>query len=100
MQEAMNIDYSNTEENDNENDINYMHDFEINNSSIDIDNIINGYTGYMRIARLLFLAEHCPPLKIDAYKAALTFVQETFNTSLYTLIHKHLNDTITKQYVA
>lgn len=97
MQEAMNMDYSNTEENDNENDTNYMHEFEINNSSIDIDNISNGYTGYMRIARLLFLAEHCPPLKIDAYKAILTFVQETFNTTLYTLIHKHLNEAITKQ---
>ncbi len=94
--EAMNIDYCGGEENDNEND-NYTHDFEINNSSIDLDNYAAGYVGYMKIARLMFLAEHCPPLRIDALKLALSFVTETFNTNLYASIHKQLTDAYNKK---
>jgi len=93
--EAMNIDYVN-EENDNENE-NYTQDFEINNSSIDLDVYISGYTGFMRISRLIFLAEHCPPLRVEALKSALNFVTETYNTGLYTSIHKQLCDAINKQ---
>jgi COP9 signalosome complex subunit 1 len=91
-----NIDFSG-EENENEMDNSYGSDFEINNSSIDLDLYTSGYVGYMRIARLLFLAEHCPPLKIDALKLALSFVVETYNTNLYTIIHKQLSETFHRQ---
>ncbi|TNN23258.1 COP9 signalosome complex subunit 1 [Liparis tanakae] len=33
----------------------------------------------MRIERLQFIAEHCPQLRVEALKMALTFVQRTFN---------------------
>lgn len=73
-------------------------DFEIENSSIDLDTYVTGYTGLMRINRLLFVAEHCPMLRLDALRMALNFVTETFNVQLYNLIHKQLTDAFAKLY--
>lgn len=74
----------------------YNPDFEINNSSIDLDMYVSGYTGLIRINRLIFLAEHCPLLRIDALKLALNYVLETYNTQLYVSIHKQLSDAFNK----
>lgn len=71
-------------------------EFEIDNSSIDLDTYVTGYTGVMRINRLLFVAEHCPSLRIDALRMALNFVMETFNVQLYNVIHKQLTDAFAK----
>ena len=94
-----NIDYSG-EENENELENNYASDFEINNSSIDLDLYTSGYGGFMRIARLMYLAEHCPPLKVDALKLSLSFVVETYNTNLYTIIHKQLSEALNRQQLS
>ena len=74
----------------------YNPDFEVNNSSIDLETYSSGFTGLMRINRLVFLAEHCPPLRIEALKMALGFVMETFNTQYYSIIHKQLADAYNK----
>jgi COP9 signalosome complex subunit 1 len=94
--EAVNIDYSG-EENDNETDTNYATDFEVNNSSIDLDLYTSGYNGFMRISRLMFLAEHCPPLRVDALRLALSYVLETYNTNLYSVINKQLAEAYNRQ---
>ncbi|CAF0723936.1 unnamed protein product [Brachionus calyciflorus] len=75
----------------------YNPNFEITNSLIDLDMYVSGYTGLMRINRLVFLAEHCPSLRIDALKLALNYVQETYNTQLYISLHKQLSDAFNKQ---
>lgn len=67
-------------------------DFEINNSSIDLDIYSSGFTGLMRINRLVFLAEHCPTIRIEALKLAVNYVIETYNTQFYTTIHKQLTE--------
>ena len=77
----------------------YNPDFEVNNSSIDLDTYASGFTGLMRINRLIFLAEHCPLIRIDALRLALNYVMETYNTQLYTSIHKQLIDAYNKQYL-
>lgn len=74
-------------------------EFEIDNSSIDVDTYVAGFTGLMRINRLLFVAEHCPILRIDALRMALNFVMETYNVQLYNVIHKQLTDAFAKLYV-
>ena len=74
----------------------YNPDFEVNNSSIDLETYSSGFTGLMRINRLVFLAEHCPPLRIEALKLALSYVMETFNTQYYSIIHKQLADAYNK----
>lgn len=75
-------------------------EFEIDNSSIDLDTYVAGFTGLMRINRLLFVAEHCPLLRIDALRMALNFVMETYNVQLYNVIHKQLTDAFAKLYVS
>ncbi|RNA22636.1 COP9 signalosome complex subunit 1 [Brachionus plicatilis] len=74
----------------------YNPNFEINNSSIDLDMYVSGYSGLMRIFRLIFLAEHCPTLRIDTLKLALNYVMETHNTQLYSSVHKQLTDAANK----
>lgn len=44
----------------------------------------------MRIERLQFIADHCPPLRVEALKMALSFVQRTFNVDVYEEIHRKL----------
>lgn len=46
----------------------------------------------MRIERLQFIAEHCPQLRVEALKMALTFVQRTFNVDTYEEIHRKLTE--------
>jgi len=76
--------------------INYNTEFEIRNSSIDLETYSSGFTGLMRINRLVFLAEHCPTIRIDALKLAINFVLETFNVQLYISIHKQLTEAYNK----
>lgn len=78
----------------------YDPNFEINNSSIDLDMYVSGYTGLMRIYRLIFLAEHCPTLRIDALKLALNYIMETHNTQMYNSVHKQLTDAANKSSVS
>lgn len=70
----------------------YNPDFEVTNPSIDLDMYVSGYTGLMRINRLVFLAEHCPTLRIDALRLAINYIMETYNTNLYMSVHKQLTD--------
>ena len=72
--------------------ISYNPDFEVNNSAIDLDTYTSGFTGLMRVNRLVFLAEHCPSVRVEALKQAITFVLETYNTQLYSSLHKQLTD--------
>ena len=44
----------------------------------------------MRIVRLQFIAEHCPQLRVEALKMALSFVQRTFNVDSYEEVHRKL----------
>lgn len=74
----------------------YNPNFEVNNSSVDLDTYVSGYTGLMRIFRLIFLADHCPPLRIDALKLALNYLMETHNTQMYVSVHKQLSDVANK----
>uniref|UniRef100_I3M2Y5 G protein pathway suppressor 1 n=1 Tax=Ictidomys tridecemlineatus TaxID=43179 RepID=I3M2Y5_ICTTR len=50
------------------------------------------YSGLMRIERLQFIADHCPPLRVEALKMALSFVQRTFNVDMYEEIHRKLSE--------
>jgi COP9 signalosome complex subunit 1 len=74
----------------------YNTDFEINNSTVDIEFYISGFTGLMRINRLLFLAEHCPPLRIEALRLGLNYIMERFDTQLYSTTYKQLADAYSK----
>ena len=67
----------------------------IENPTIDLEVYANSYTGLAKINRLLFIATHCPVLRIEALKLAMSHTKEnTFNTAMYTSIHGKLADAI------
>lgn len=58
----------------------------------DLEQYAASYSGLMRIERLQFIADHCPPLRVEALKMALSFVQRTFNVDVYEDIHRKLSE--------
>ena len=61
----------------------------------DLETYASSYRGLAKLHRLLFVAEHCPPLRVEALRMALTHVMTTYNTNMYQEIHKSLQDAIT-----
>ena len=54
------------------------------NDPFNWESYIAGYTNSTRVLRLLFLAEHCPSIRIPCADQALALIQaETANTELY-----------------
>ncbi|XP_037544712.1 COP9 signalosome complex subunit 1 [Nematolebias whitei] len=86
--EPMQIDADPQEDQQNAPDINYI----VENPTLDLEQYATSYSGLMRIERLQFIAEHCPQLRVEALKMALTFIQRTFNVDMYEEIHRKLTD--------
>lgn len=63
----------------------------------DLEQYASSYSGLMRIERLQFIADHCPQLRVEALKMALSFVQRTFNVDVYEEIHRKLTEA-TRQF--
>merc|ERR1712113_816918 len=62
--------------------------YNIENPTIDLEAYAQGYTGLAAIYRLRFIAHHCPILRVEALKLAISHVMNTHNTSLYPELHK------------
>ncbi|XP_026180165.1 COP9 signalosome complex subunit 1 isoform X2 [Mastacembelus armatus] len=86
--EPMQIDADPQEDQQNAPDTNYI----VENPTLDLEQYASSYSGLMRIERLQFIAEHCPQLRVEALKMALTFVQRTFNVDTYEEIHRKLTE--------
>ena len=43
-------------------------DFTIDNPNFDLDQYANSFTGLARVRRLMFIAKHCPSLRVDALR--------------------------------
>uniref|UniRef100_A0A674AZ33 G protein pathway suppressor 1 n=1 Tax=Salmo trutta TaxID=8032 RepID=A0A674AZ33_SALTR len=81
--EPMQIDADPQEDQQNAPDTNYV----VENPTLDLEQFASSYSGLMRIERLQFIAQHCPQLRAEALKMALSFVQRTFNVDVYEEIH-------------
>lgn len=79
------------EENDNVEEIQYI----VDNTSLDLEQYASQYTGLAKLNRLRFVADHCPPLRLEALRMALSYVMTTYNTSMYQQIYKKLQEAIT-----
>ncbi|KAI5277231.1 COP9 signalosome complex subunit 1 isoform X3 [Manis pentadactyla] len=86
--EPMQIDVDPQEDPQNAPDANYV----VENPTLDLEQYAASYSGLMRIERLQFIADHCPPLRVEALKMALSFVQRTFNVDMYEEIHRKLSE--------
>ncbi|XP_071370671.1 COP9 signalosome complex subunit 1-like isoform X4 [Centroberyx affinis] len=86
--EPMQIDADPQDDQQNALDANYV----VENPTLDLEQYGTSYSGLMRIERLQFTADHCPQLRVEALKMALTFVQRTFNVDSYEEIHRKLTE--------
>ncbi|XP_069397985.1 COP9 signalosome complex subunit 1 isoform X2 [Ovis canadensis] len=86
--EPMQIDVDPQEDPQNAPDVNYV----VENPTLDLEQYAASYSGLMRIERLQFIADHCPSLRVEALKMALSFVQRTFNVDMYEEIHRKLSE--------
>ena len=43
-------------------------DFTVNNPEFDLDSYASSYSGLAKIRRLMFIAKHCPNLRVDSLK--------------------------------
>nr|KAF6456258.1 G protein pathway suppressor 1 [Rousettus aegyptiacus] len=86
--EPMQIDVDPQEDPQNAPDVNYV----VENPTLDLEQYAASYSGLMRIERLQFIADHCPPLRAEALKMALSFVQRTFNVDVYEDVHRKLSE--------
>lgn len=64
----------------------------VENPSIDLEVYANQYAGIVRLHRLIYVADVCPVLAVEALKMAITYVQTTYNVNLYQVLHKRLSD--------
>jgi hypothetical protein len=58
----------------------------------DLEAYGNSYTGLARLYRLMYIADHCPTLRIEALKMAISYVMCTYNVALYQQLHKKLQE--------
>lgn len=72
------------EDNENIEDATYT----VDNPSLDLEVYANSYTGFSRLHRLIYIADHCPSLRFEALKMAIQYVTTTYNVSLYQTLHK------------
>lgn len=78
------------EDNDNTEEESYV----VENPSLDLEAYASSYTGLARLYRLIYVAEYCPSLRIDALKMALAYVTGTYNVTLYQQLHQRLAEAL------
>lgn len=78
------------EENDNNDDNQYN----VENPSLDLETYAMSTTGLSRLYRLIYVSDVCPSLRVEALKLALKYVMETYNVSMYQLLHRKLNEVV------
>ncbi|XP_030387154.1 COP9 signalosome complex subunit 1b [Scaptodrosophila lebanonensis] len=86
--EPMQVDAPPNEDNEN----NEEQQIVVENPTIDLEVYANQYIGIARLHRLIYVADVCPVLSLEALKMAITYVQTTYNVSLYQVLHKRLSD--------
>lgn len=83
-----------------DNDNNEELQLEVENPTLDLEVYANLYTGLARLYRLIFVADVCPSLRIEALKMAINYVTTTYNVTLYQVLHKKLNEALAGAAVA
>lgn len=79
------------EDNDNNEEENYV----VDNPSLDLEVYANSYTGLAKLYRLIYIIDHCPSLRLEALKMAISYVMTTYNVNLYQVLHQKLAEVTT-----
>jgi len=67
---------------------------EVMTPCLDLETYVANYKGLGQLYRLSFIAERCPPLRVEALKMAIQLVQNTFNVSMYQSLHRQLQEAV------
>ncbi|CAH2039645.1 unnamed protein product, partial [Iphiclides podalirius] len=51
----------------------------VENPTLDLETYAASYTGFAKLYRLMFVADHCPSLRLEALKMAISYVMTTYN---------------------
>ncbi|XP_037043961.1 COP9 signalosome complex subunit 1b [Bradysia coprophila] len=62
--------------------------YSVENPTLDIEVYAQSYTGLARLHRLIYIADHCPSLRMEALKMAIVYVTSTYDVTMYQLLHK------------
>lgn len=62
----------------------------VDNPTLDLEVYANSYTGLAKLNRLLYIIDHCPTLRLEALKMAISYVMTTYNVNLYQVLHQKL----------
>lgn len=77
------------EDNENNEEENFM----VEDPTLDLESYANSYTGLSKLFRLIYIADHCPTLRLEAIKTAIHYVMaQTYNVNMYQQLHKKLAD--------
>lgn len=79
------------EDNDNNEEDNYV----VENPTLDLEAYVNSYTGLAKLYRLVYIIDHCPSLRLEALKMAISYVMTTHNVNLYQVLHQKLAEVTT-----
>lgn len=74
------------EDNDNNEEETYI----VENPTLDLEVYSNSYNGLAKLYRLIYIINHCPSLRLEALKMAISYVMTTFNVNLYQMLHQKL----------
>ncbi|MPC22749.1 COP9 signalosome complex subunit 1 [Portunus trituberculatus] len=66
----------------------------VESTSLDLETYANCYTGLAKLQRLIFIADRCPQLRVEALRMAIFYVQTTYNVNLYTQLHRKLQEAV------
>jgi hypothetical protein len=55
----------------------------VETTTVDLESLVNEYSDYALMSRLLFIAKCCPPLKIDALRMLIDYVKKVFQRLLF-----------------
>ncbi|XP_022908373.1 COP9 signalosome complex subunit 1 [Onthophagus taurus] len=74
------------EDNDNNEEETYI----VENPTLDLEVYANSYVGLAKLYRLIYIIDHCPSLRLEALKMAISYVMTTFNVTMYQVLHQKL----------
>ncbi|EAA10359.4 COP9 signalosome complex subunit 1b [Anopheles arabiensis] len=92
--EPMQVDVQPEDNENNEEDM-----YIVENPSIDLEQLANQYTGLAKLHRLIYVADHCPTLRLEALRMAINYVTTTYNVTLYQHLHKKLADNVSTLFL-
>ena len=82
-------------------DNNNINNYQIDSAPFEVESYVSQFSGYSKYIRLMYIADHCPSLQIDALELAMKYIKSnTYNINAYISIHRKLISALTNASLA